>query len=79
MPATGGPQAEVGIAVGLQRSVFKVCIADFNHSGSVNNSDRDAYVAAYDAGSDNADLDENGVDDKDDLAEFLDALAAGCD
>ena len=30
------------------------------------------------AGSEGADLDDNGVADGDDLSEFLDALAAGC-
>jgi hypothetical protein len=65
-------------ATGLQPNVFRVCIADYDHSGRVDSHDRDAYMAAYAAGSERADLDDNGVVDGDDLSEFLDALAAGC-
>ncbi|HJQ96965.1 MAG TPA: peroxidase family protein [Candidatus Polarisedimenticolaceae bacterium] len=65
-------------ADGLQPNVFVVCIADFNHSGAVDDLDRLDYLAAYDAGDERADLDENGVVDGDDLAEFLAASSDGC-
>ena len=65
-------------AVGLQPRVFFVCVADFDHSGAVDDRDREAFLSAYESGAPRADLDENGVVDGSDLDEFLDALAEGC-
>jgi len=65
-------------AAGLQPNVFVVCVADFNHSGAVDELDRLDFLAAYDAGDERADLDENGVVDGDDLSEYLAALSEGC-
>jgi len=65
-------------AEGLQPNVFVVCIADFNHSGAVDELDRLDFLGAYDAEDEGADLDENGVVDGDDLSEFLAALSEGC-
>ena len=64
--------------VGLQPNVFRVCVADFDHSGSVDDLDRLAFLDEYEEGSEGADLDENGVVDGEDLAEFLAALDEGC-
>jgi hypothetical protein len=63
---------------GLQRNVFVVCLADFDHSGAVDELDRLDFLEAYDSGSEDADLDENGAVDGDDLAEFLAAYSEGC-
>jgi len=65
-------------AAGLQPNVFVVCVADFNHSGAVDELDRLDFLAAYDGGDERADLDENGVVDGDDLSEYLAALSEGC-
>ena len=65
-------------AVGLQPNAFKVCIADFNHSGNVSNRDRDDFMEAYTASAEDADLNQDGVVDRTDLDEFLSKFAAGC-
>ncbi|GMV25734.1 MAG: hypothetical protein AMXMBFR58_17650 [Phycisphaerae bacterium] len=54
------------------------CPADFDQSGFVDTDDFDAFVVAFEAGTDNADFDQSGFVDTDDFDAFVVAFEAGC-
>ncbi|MCG3123858.1 MAG: hypothetical protein GIKADHBN_02286 [Phycisphaerales bacterium] len=54
------------------------CPADFDGSGFVDTDDFDAFVRAFEAGTDNADFDGSGFVDTDDFDAFVRAFEAGC-
>lgn len=54
------------------------CGADFDQSGFVDTDDFDAFVRAFEAGTDNADFDLSGFVDTDDFDAFVHAFEAGC-
>jgi hypothetical protein len=54
------------------------CPADFDGSGFVDTDDYDAFVQAFEAGTDDADFDESGFVDTDDFDAFAEAFEAGC-
>ncbi len=51
---------------------------DFDGSGSVDTDDFDAFVRAFEMGTENADFDGTGFVDTDDFDEFVQAFEAGC-
>lgn len=55
-----------------------VCRADFDCTGFVDTDDFDAYVRAFEAGTENADVDGSGFVDTDDFDTFVRAFEAGC-
>ncbi|MCC6428139.1 MAG: hypothetical protein IT435_15120 [Phycisphaerales bacterium] len=54
------------------------CPADFDGSGFVDTDDYDAFVEAFEAGTDDADFDGSGFVDTDDFDAFVEAFEAGC-
>jgi hypothetical protein len=63
----------------LQPELFVVpCTADFDHAGSVNFLDVKASQEADLSPSLQADLDEDGLVDLQDAADFIDAYNNGC-
>ncbi len=54
------------------------CRADFDGSGFVDTDDFDAFVHAFEAGTDDADFDQSGFVDLDDFVDFVHAFEAGC-
>ncbi|GMV25044.1 MAG: hypothetical protein AMXMBFR58_10750 [Phycisphaerae bacterium] len=54
------------------------CPADFDGTGFVDTDDFDAFVAAFEAGTDNADFDGTGFVDTDDYDAFVRAFELGC-
>ncbi|GMV24501.1 MAG: hypothetical protein AMXMBFR58_05320 [Phycisphaerae bacterium] len=54
------------------------CPADFDASGFVDTDDFDAFVLAFEAGTDDADFDGSGFVDTDDFDAFVVAFEAGC-
>jgi hypothetical protein len=54
------------------------CPADFDGSGFVDTDDYDAFVQAFEAGTDDADFDGSGFVDTDDFDAFVQAFEAGC-
>ncbi len=54
------------------------CGADFDGSGFVDTDDYDAFVLAFEAGTENADFDGSGFVDTDDFDAFVMAFEAGC-
>jgi agmatine deiminase len=54
------------------------CPSDFDNSGFVDGDDFDAFVTAFDAGTDDADFDDSGFVDGDDFDAFVFAFEAGC-
>lgn len=61
--------------------VFSVqcgCPADFDGSGFLDTDDFDAFVAAFEAGEDDADFDGSGFVDTDDFDAFVVAFIEGC-
>jgi hypothetical protein len=66
-------------AAPLQPQIFIVpCTADVDHSGTVDVLDLNAFKAAYLAQSLQADLNDDGLVDLQDAAEFLQAYNGGC-
>ncbi|GMV27160.1 MAG: hypothetical protein AMXMBFR58_31910 [Phycisphaerae bacterium] len=59
-------------------AVLLVCPADFDCTGFVDTEDFDAFVRAFEAGTDNADFDGSGFVDTDDFDAFVRAFEAGC-
>ncbi len=57
---------------------YESCKADFDGSGFVDTDDFDAFVFAFEAGTDNADFDGSGFVDTDDYDAFVHAFEAGC-
>jgi hypothetical protein len=57
---------------------FNLCPADFDLSGFVDLDDYTAFVAAFEAGTDNADFDKTGFVDTDDFTAFVEAFESGC-
>lgn len=55
-----------------------ICPADFDCSGFVDTDDYDAFVHAFEDGTDNADVDGSGFVDTDDFDFFVHAFEAGC-
>jgi hypothetical protein len=54
------------------------CVSDFDGSGFVDTDDFDAFVRAFEAGTNNADVDATGFVDTDDYDFFVRAFEAGC-
>ncbi len=54
------------------------CVGDFDGSGFVDTDDFDAFVHAFEAGTNNADVDGSGFVDTDDYDFFVHAFEAGC-
>ncbi|HLO42482.1 MAG TPA: GC-type dockerin domain-anchored protein [Phycisphaerales bacterium] len=54
------------------------CPSDFDNSGFVDTDDFDAFVLAFEAGTDNADFDGSGFVDTDDFDAFVRAFESGC-
>lgn len=68
-----------GQAAGSASFNFHVkCPADFDGSGFVDFDDFIAFVAAFEAGSDNADFDGSGFVDFDDFNSFVQQFELGC-
>ncbi len=71
-----------GAAPQIDRGCFEFqfvpCPADFDHSGFVDTDDYSAFVAAFEAGTDNADFDGSGFVDTDDFTAFVMAFESGC-
>ncbi|MCK6476684.1 MAG: right-handed parallel beta-helix repeat-containing protein [Phycisphaerales bacterium] len=59
-------------------TVENCCPADFDGTGFVDTDDFDAFVRAFEAGTDNADFDGTGFVDTDDFDAFVRAFEAGC-
>ncbi len=54
------------------------CPADFDESGFVDIEDYDAFVQAFEAGTENADFDGSGFVDIEDFDAFVQAFESGC-
>ncbi|MCK6478298.1 MAG: EF-hand domain-containing protein [Phycisphaerales bacterium] len=54
------------------------CAADFDRSGFVDLEDFVTFVAAFEAGTDDADFDESGFVDLEDFSSFVAAFEEGC-
>ncbi len=54
------------------------CLADFDNSGFLDIEDYDAFVAAFEAGTDNADFDQSGFVDLEDFGAYIQAFEGGC-
>lgn len=54
------------------------CPADFDGSGFVDTDDFDAFIHAFEAGTDDADFDNSGFVDTDDFDAFVHAFELGC-
>lgn len=54
------------------------CPADFDGTGFVDLEDYDAFVLAFEAGTDNADFDHSGFVDIEDFTAFVQAFELGC-
>ncbi len=57
---------------------LSICASDFDGSGFVDTEDFDAFVHAFEAGTDDADFDGSGFVDTDDFTAFVLAFEAGC-
>ncbi|MCK6476606.1 MAG: hypothetical protein L6Q35_07220 [Phycisphaerales bacterium] len=57
---------------------ISLCPADFDCSGFLDTDDYDAFVASFEAGTDDADFDGTGFVDTDDFTAFVLAFEAGC-
>lgn len=55
-----------------------VCVGDFDCSGFVDTEDFDAFVHAFEQGTDAADVDSSGFVDTDDFDFFVHAFEVGC-
>jgi hypothetical protein len=55
-----------------------VCVADFDCSGFTDLDDYSAFVASFEAGTDDADVDASGFIDLDDFTYFVERFEAGC-
>ncbi len=55
-----------------------LCPADFDQSGFVDTDDYDAFVHAFEAGTQDADFDGSGFVDTDDFDAFVHAFESGC-
>jgi hypothetical protein len=77
---TGGRQIIGDSVLNLAARVLPgaPCSADFDGSGFVDTEDYDAFVRAFEAGTDNADVDGSGFVDTDDFDFFVHAFEAGC-
>ncbi|MCC6427632.1 MAG: hypothetical protein IT435_12530 [Phycisphaerales bacterium] len=69
---------EAGPIVVTDVSVVEACGADFDHTGFVDTDDYDAFVLAFEAGTEDADFDGSGFVDTDDFDAFVQAFEAGC-
>lgn len=79
-PALGADGTLVVAGNGTQFKAFRgpSCPADFDGSGFVDTDDFDAFVTAFEAGTDNADFDGSGFVDTDDFDAFVRAFENGC-
>ncbi len=59
-------------------ATLTVCAADFDCTGFVDTEDFDAFVHAFEAGTDDADFDGSGFVDTDDFDAFVRAFENGC-
>ncbi len=77
-PATvdSGPGPSPVIDIGALE--FQPCKADFDGTGFVDTDDYDAFVHAFEAGTDDADFDGSGFVDTDDFDAFVHAFESGC-
>lgn len=60
------------------RMIAVSCPADFDGSGFVDTDDYDAFIHAFEDGTDDADFDQSGFVDTDDFTSFVLAFEAGC-
>lgn len=67
-----------GQATSAQVLLTVDCPADFDNSGFVDTEDYDAFVAAFEAGTDDADFDGSGFVDTEDFDAFVQAFEDGC-
>ncbi|MCG3124695.1 MAG: hypothetical protein GIKADHBN_03170 [Phycisphaerales bacterium] len=58
--------------------VTPACKADFDHTGFVDTEDYDAFIRAFEAGTEDADFDDSGFVDIEDFTGFVHAFEAGC-
>lgn len=65
-------------SVASDAAPLSVCTADFDCTGFVDTEDFDAFVHAFEAGSEGADVDASGFVDTDDFDFFVLAFEAGC-
>ncbi|MCG3122585.1 MAG: hypothetical protein GIKADHBN_00977 [Phycisphaerales bacterium] len=79
-PAIGADGTLIIAGNGTRMTAYRVdhCPADFDKSGFVDTDDFDAFVQAFEAGTDNADFDGSGFVDTDDFDAFVQAFEAGC-
>ncbi len=56
----------------------RLCLADFDGSGFMDTDDFDAFIRAFEEGSDSADFDRSGFTDTDDFDAFVHAFEVGC-
>ncbi len=79
-PAIGADGTLVLCGNGTRVTAYRVdhCPADFDHSGFVDTEDFDAFVHAFEAGTDDADFDHSGVVDTEDFDAFVHAFEGGC-
>ncbi len=79
-PAIGPDGTLVIVGNGTRMTAYRVnhCPADFDKSGFVDTDDFDAFVHAFEAGTDDADFDGSGFVDTDDFDAFVHAFEAGC-
>lgn len=77
---TVGVMASKGTRLIVPASMWRrdTCPADFDESGFVDGEDYDAFIAAFEAGSDAADFDLSGFVDIEDFSAFVVAFEAGC-
>ncbi len=63
---------------GIPDECEPVCVSDFDRSGFVDTEDFDAFVHAFEAGTQDADVDHSGFVDTEDFDAFVLAYEAGC-
>ncbi len=75
-----GMMASRGTRVVIPASVWRhdACVADFDASGFVDIEDYSAFVAAFEAGGDDADVDGSGFVDIEDFDYFVGVFEGGC-
>ncbi|MCC6427450.1 MAG: hypothetical protein IT435_11585 [Phycisphaerales bacterium] len=78
LPLRFGTFAATGTIFWDDIEFFQYCIGDFDKSRFVDTDDFDAFVHAFEAGEDSADVDGSGFVDTDDFDFFVGRFQAGC-
>lgn len=68
----------LGYETSVERRLTILCTADFDASGFVDTDDFDAFISAFEGGSENADVNGSGFVDTDDFDFFVSAYENGC-